>query len=519
MADSEDEASFFTARQDLSPASVISGFEIDSFASCDCSPVRSSSRRCLPDSFTSSTYPLESSFEKDHARQVTDGWSCRLSDGLPSLLRQMPPVDIPQLSASDIDLDPEYLDRKRQWNILSRMRNIYEGRETIGSQRFALKQQRTELRLLRERVAELGSQLVDLMTINSAKDHMKSEDVARFGQLCKQFRDQTDKYLIHENKYNEVEGKLDTEEFRLEEAEKEIVDVLENSPQHDLGALFGEMAADEKSSTSSTASVQPEYHPLVEKYFSRLGQINYLKETLWELRAEHEALLHEQEMRQQYGLSLGADDLAILDGFEQDEAAVLEELEEAEKYAQQLKMECDAQGLAMDKLGSPASSKSEETDWSSDFVCAVDPLWSWKKNCPSFFERPTIVNESVDMANFINKWLLDQLCQSSFAIFLYRVLSPTLEPLHLDTEQLQKCVVDFWERDVEAPKGRGPSCAEGSIQSVHVSNANPEDGGELEIEAAYFRQPIFPISPNGRNQERLETSFCGGRIKPRSYSM
>jgi len=83
---------------------------------------------------------------------------------------------------------------------------------------------------------------------------------------------------------------------------------------------------------------------------------------------------------------------------------------------------------------------------------SIDDLVTlWRESVPSFFEDTTSSQDAISITGYINKWLLHQLCQSSFEIHRLRS-APELEKLHLDELSFRDLVLDWWSKDAAAVK-------------------------------------------------------------------
>lgn len=446
---------------------VISDFA-DTISRSSCSLISSD----VPGLFTKSTYQPEGTFKQEYHTPRRDSFAYQLPGSLPSATYREPPLNLLPLSVSDgkaVHYGPEYRDQKRQWEILSHIRNCYEKQNNIGVRRYALRQQRTELRRKRQEVAEQGTDSIGQISLLINKLDLQSEDTACLKRLCEQYQDRRDWYQQLEDDYNETEGSFDLAEFGLEKSERVLQEMVEMSPAHDLTAVFENTKDDE--STQSTPDSKPKYHALVYDYLYQCGRANNLREGLWELQTDHEALLNEQELRKNFGLSLGAEALGILGDFKQDVTEILAELERTEKNAQRLKMECDIQGLSIAPLRNVAYNESDESEALIGSLTDIGQLYLWRQNSPKFFEERIVTQESVNIPEFINKWFLHQLCQSSFEILLFR-LSPKSQILSFDDDRLRALILDSWEKDVTANANMdmASSHSMASTQLVQVSN-------------------------------------------------
>ena len=233
---------------------------------------------------------------------------------------------------------------------------------------------------------------------------------------------------------------------------------------------------DDSDQAASTVSGFTEYHPTMAEYLSRLGDADLLKERLWNLRAERASVVEEQISRQQIGLTLDPDSQEFLDNFVETEKHISEEIAAAEEDIRLLKMECESQGLLEPTDELPHDIDSKETLLEQPVVYTEDPLLLlWRDKCPAFFVNDsTHSQDAISITEYINTWLLHQLCQSSFEIHRLRS-APELEHLHVDNQRFRDLVLDLWLQD---------EAATGAVDRPHTeercSSIRPEANGETE---------------------------------------
>jgi len=130
-------------------------------------------------------------------------------------------------------------------------------------------------------------------------------------------------------------------------------------------------------------------------------------------------------------------------------------------------------------------------------------LTLWSKRSPAFFEEnPTGSQDAISTTGYINKWLLHQLCQSSFEIHRLRS-APELENLQIDDQSFRDLVLDWWSKDAAA--AAKPSMQSRSGEGFY--SILPEANDEVD-------HPIIqPVIGPRRNNKRPQSYEAGPREK------
>ncbi|WEW57109.1 hypothetical protein PRK78_002569 [Emydomyces testavorans] len=272
----------------------------------------------------------------------------------------------------------------------------------VITMRLLARERRVQLKYKRDAVTDLEAEFMkklNQLLVGLRQDNPKL-DAGLLGifQQCQEARNA---YYSLEDDYNELEQQLGVEEFELDEAGWNLKNAV------DTNGIDVLLSPEEPPKTVS-AEV---YHPLVAQYLSRSGDVALLKEELWNLRSEHDMAQEDQNMKHKFGVSVKDPDLLdLLANFQQYEKEILDDLAVAQKEVQQLKSQCDEQGLL--------ENNQKASQLRSNPLEAMDdiPDLAWSMKSPSFFEeslaKETFADDQISMTDFINKWLLHQLFQS-----------------------------------------------------------------------------------------------------------
>jgi hypothetical protein len=279
-------------------------------------------------------------------------------------------------------------------------------------------------------------------------------------ELRQDCQDARDDYGPLEDDCNRLEDQLSEQEFRLTRFEREFYSTSHepSAPPGDAPAyhLF-QHTASPSPSYHEDETEESEYHPLVTKYLSKMGDLDLLVERRVELVEEREALEEERVSRLRFGLMLDPSDQDWLEASQGTEEELAEKITQMEKELEDMKQACIAKGL-VDEDGEPTSFQGLELesfkgekdvdpqDHKSEYVkypILLPPPGRKLQEIERYEPRPD--EESDPITRNINKWILDQLRTSPMDVNL---LVRTYEGKHgqiIDDWQL--AVLSYWYRD------------------------------------------------------------------------
>ncbi|RFU31074.1 hypothetical protein B7463_g5258, partial [Scytalidium lignicola] len=259
--------------------------------------------------------------------------------------------------------------------------------------------------------------------------------------------------------YGPLEDELNSLEDDLGCQEDEFLALLERSPiwQKDISSQHEQQEildyhfypASESSDESYIEDIVRKPHPLVSKYYSKLGDLDILRERLDENRDERDELEEGRNIRNRFGLTLAAEDSDFLDKFPALEKSLLEQIAKAEANAEKLKRKCLDRGLI--------DEDDEETDFATqelrsfnndndlDSVSEKSEFVKFPHLLPDpnrqvHFEDNTLPEEEKGdlRVHEINSWLLRQLRSSPLDVNLLAAIF----------ESKGGKITDQWEADV-----------------------------------------------------------------------
>jgi hypothetical protein len=421
----------------------------------------------------------------------------------PSPIERKQQVNIPGLSIPPLNNDWQYIQRLREetWTLRSKIHET-----------------RTILREKQQNKSIADDALFRRMVVTVLRhDTAEREILEKLMQDC---QDARDSYGPLEDECNELEDTLSRREFKLARLESSSYEnihspVLQNPslgiPAHDI------LLSDHSSSGSEDNEIDElEYHPLVSKYLSRLGDLDLLRERLDDLIEEKENLLLEKASRQRFGRYLDPDDQEWLNNSQQHHDELVKEVREMELELQELKRDCLAQGL-IDEEGEPTSFQTQEQ---STFPKEqdIDPQnhQSEYVKYPLLLPKPGVKHEDIiatdpvpdqnsDLTTSrINTWILEKLRMSPLDVNL--LASIFENAFGSIKEGWESAVLKFWYED-------------GTVSSLGASRAYTS-----EISTVIRPLPLPPSMLSSGSSQELNTDkdpgdgFLEPSIRPASDS-
>ncbi|PVH78965.1 hypothetical protein DL98DRAFT_533328 [Cadophora sp. DSE1049] len=340
---------------------------------------------------------------------------------------------------------------------------------------------RTEIWGQRSRMQECRSVLRDKQQLKAVADDQYIQYVRlhghgiRFGnrtlsdeptevnmlfQACETARQE---YGPLEDNCNALESNLTVLEFELDRLEGKFYD---RSSRHrtsltaNYDSTHRSTMLPSSSSSDNGSEEAREFHPLVSKYLSKLGDVDIYRERLDELLEERYILEEEKEKRARVGLRLSDENEQWLADYSKVEAGLIEQFESAQKEAEKLKQECLSQNL-VDEDGEPTNQEYQER------LAFVEELKdAGKDEASEYVKYPTLlpspgaklvksVPSSVLFANDVthissvrvNWWILEQVRRSALEVELLARTHETYHDQMARKEKWQSDVLQIWYED------------------------------------------------------------------------
>ena len=378
-----------------------------------------------------------------------------------------------------IDTFAQLTDRRER--ILPLRLQLHDLRASLRSERTALNSrdaqliQRMRVLFSKEMTTEFNSLLDDFTALQEARDQLQPE----------------------EEDYNKLEDRLIREEWELQEAELKIYGgasgQISNLGDEELAIL--EETFEDTKSTLSTHSGPAGNSQQVNKYLSRKGDANIVRERLDDLRAERAELVEEEIRRARIGLTLDEHSRAFLTKFDANHEALQQELAQIEEDVLRLKQALvdhdefffstdQFDGSAWEIVDVPTSGLTQrlslEADGGFDFadgdpsrndplLLPVLPVEEDLK--PVFSKSSTGVSKGLlGTANYINQWLLHRLQRSLQEVRRFMSIGD-IQRLNLSQEQIKDLVLEWWFKDqsVDAFVNARKSVAQSANLSTQAS--------------------------------------------------
>ena len=432
-------------------------------------------------------------------------------------------------NSSTIQVD----EREVQSAAWTEVRNL---REEILGLRSRVHQKRDELKDIERIKAEADNQLFKRMLLEAKGHHLEDRTLSKSQKTLQQLMDDCQKarddYGPKEAECTSLEDQMSILEFRLNRLEQPFFLQIEE-PRHPLGTVSHHPIPDAQASApESVVSTddefdEPEYHPLVLRYLSKLGDLDLLHERRDNLVEEKLSLEEEKEKRGSLGMTLCPDDQAWLEGSQAEYESLARDVLFLERDLVDLRKDCFAQGL-IDEHGEPtdfanleaASFHNEEDlnphDQTSEYVkhpilLPLHPGRKKKAHVETY--RPEFESDeaSENPTTRINSWMLKSLRMSPLDVnFLARIFE---DGGGQPSAQWEHAVLQFWFRDVSMlPRTKGERAYASSLvtETDIVTSSTPKHQDESPY-SLYFNSTQMSHSFPVMNTELV---FIAGNPSP-----
>jgi hypothetical protein len=246
-------------------------------------------------------------------------------------------------SAAEIEWERIQKLRVENWSLRSQIREI-----------------RSNLRQMQRAKSDADDILFRRMTIQGLNllhglDHLPSTGQKTMKELLDDCQAARDAYGPLEDDCNRLEDQLSGQEFELDRLEEhfytrplEEIHVMLDRPLTPAGV-------DDPQPYSGSADEEDgefDFHPLVSRYLSRMGDLDLLQERFDDLLDEKRGLEEQRERRRQLGLTLDPEDQQWLENAQGAEDDLSEKIRMLQKDLEVMKQDCLSRGL-VDEDGEP----------------------------------------------------------------------------------------------------------------------------------------------------------------------
>ena len=354
--------------------------------------------------------------------------------------------------------------RPMEWQRIRYLRfYIWRLRSKIHDMRLALRQQQ-------QIKSSADNVLLQRITVQEleAPSQMSQNRMAEksIPQLMQDSRDARDVYGPLEDDCTQLEDNLTRHEFELTRLEERLYG---HSSQHStidednlpLPSSHSQSSRQDNSliEDSDDEDESPKFHPLVKEFLSATGDLDLLRERLYELLEEKAALDDKRESRERFGLSLPYDEQDFLNNFQSEHDNLVKDIQQLEVKVEGLKQDCLFKGL-IDQDGEPLSdfqswerssfiedegidSKGQVSEYVRYPVLLPVPEFKKKEVLKQSDWKPATKSDST--AGRVNGWLLDRLRTSPLDVSL---LARTFERLFGEpNDQWELAVLSLWYDD------------------------------------------------------------------------
>ncbi|KAF8859030.1 hypothetical protein BDZ45DRAFT_371751 [Acephala macrosclerotiorum] len=429
---------------------------------------------------------------------------------------------------------------------------IQKLRADVWDLRSQIHQMRASLRVKQEVKAAADDILFRRITYMTARGLNLTDSSSRpfpgqksLMQLMDDCQEARNEYGPLEDDCNRLEDRVSQQEFRLAGLEDHFFAKLKASQSQPSRPPPPTLLDVERSASPSIASDDDdfeasEYHPLVNSYLSKLGDLDLMQERLDEFRDEKAALEGEKQSRHRFGLTLDADDQEWLDDADKEYAEIIGKIRSLENELEGLKRTCLSKNL-IDEDGEPTDFQSqEESYFMEEDMDPRDHISEYVKyplllphpgrknsyeDSQRYERKPNVASETATTR--INEWLLNKLRISPLDVNL---LASTFEHQHGRIHKdWQFRVLNVWYEDGTARSITSPRAFPPASHSSSMSTRHPDETshssemsqelmrGSIHVRLASSSRPASEISDETERafgMSKLELSPISLRGRP-----
>jgi hypothetical protein len=295
----------------------------------------------------------------------------------------------------------------------------------------------------------------------SRKDRSHEQEIlAKLFEECETLRND---YGPLEDDCNILENVLNNREYEMQKLEAALEERWNEAPPSQQVITSPQHAP--PPSNHSGSELSQAFHPLVNAYLSKIGDVEIFRERLEWHSEEKLTLLEEKETKEHVNLKLAEADQKWLDNYAEAEIALIKQFEEAQEEAEHLRMQCYSLGL-VNEDGEPLDFERQERQTfieddvdagteKSDFV-KFPRLLQNPGNKEAQLPDPIIpqadndkenIHETQDPNDRINDWLLKTLRSSPLDVNLLVRTFESLVGHIIESERWQFDVLQVWYND------------------------------------------------------------------------
>lgn len=391
---------------------------------------------------------------------------------------------------------------------------------TLGT-RLRVRERRTALRSKREKLIDMDAQFSQALR-NLAAQSRDTELTALLTEYEAR-HDYREEVQVQESEYNVLEDELNRSEWEMKEDEsglyQQLIKAQRQLRNQDTGSL-SDGDDDYVVLSSSTISAPSIGSPIRQRWLSRIGDRDLLKDQLLELREDRARWVDEKMVRQRVGLGLPEEGQSFLNDFDKRHDSLQLDLTEVEADVSNLYTAVLEQDDILysscqfdDKFRTASQSSSESRLEMGDDPPESPPADSLyiredseTVSPPGFFNGYLFKDPkhgSITTVNYINAWLLHILRGSALEILRFK-MSGSLRTPPLNPRQLKDLVLEWWSRD--ATVSRSPQARDQSAPSVSISSRAQEErsNNKTQSDTVVFESDRIARRLQGSQSIRLD---------------
>ncbi|KAG4420848.1 hypothetical protein IFR04_006030 [Cadophora malorum] len=323
-------------------------------------------------------------------------------------------------------------DQSSRWTEVRRIRAV------VWGLRSKVHEFRVDLKLKQDKKADADDRLFRFMVLKGFGATLDNVDLQKPAQetlevLMRNCQEARDVYGPLEAECTSLENQLSRHEFNLTRLEEPFFLQVDEprvflSPEPSLAA--NQPLRDDSVLSVDEDFSDPEYHPLVSEYLSKLADLDLLHERRDELIDEQQSLEEEKQSRQRLGKTLDPDDQTWLDNSQIELGTLLNKIRLLDQDLEALKTKCLSKGL-IDNSGEPTTFQTLESfsfkeedelkslEQTSEYVkypILFPHPWSRKGPVETYEPDPDQTSDKITKR--INEWILNYLRKSALAVNL-----------------------------------------------------------------------------------------------------
>lgn len=407
--------------------------------------------------------------------------------------------------------------------------NLTEKRENVIGLRLRVHEARSSLRHDRETLNNRDAQLVQRLRAAIASNTLPKQ--ASLVDDLEDLQKSRDSLQPKEDDYNRLEDQLNREEWELKEMELRLYQSSGSAKITLLGDdddLFSATFDPTDASSVSVRSGPAETSSQTNRYLSRKGDANLLREQIAELRAEKSQIVEDEIVRKRIGFVLDEESRSFLDSFDIRLETLLEDLANVEEDVSRLQealTEKDVMFLSnqFDSEGWDVSSPSATEAFLPDPATTELDFWRQDPLLLPIDDQKDSTSEagpehSDSPPSDINRWLLHRLRRSIPEVRRYKS-TEELKHLSLDQERIKDLALEWWYKDksvADFKSSRDIAALSIDLTAQPPSSYIQRPGASVNLTAqptsGYVRRPgtrsesALPISEQPLAQGRREMS-------------